>query len=85
MHSELRNSKKGLINIKNNDKKCFLSYYVRHISPVKIYPERITQKDEKLANDLDYDGLNFLCKKKILARSKRKTIFAVMHIVMTKS
>ena len=85
MHSELRNSKKGLINIKNNDKKCFLWYYVRHISPVKIDRQRITQKDEKLANDLDYDGLNFLCKKKILARSKRKTIFAVMHIVMTKS
>ena len=85
MHSELRNSKKGLINIKNNDKKCFLWGYVRHISPVKIYPGRITQKDEKLANDLDYDGLNFLWKKKILARSKRKTIFAVMRIVMTKS
>ena len=53
--AELRSSKKGLINIKNNDQKCFLWCHVRHINPVKIHPERITQNDKKLANDLDYD------------------------------
>ena len=40
--AELRSSKKGLINIKNNDQKCFLWCHVRHINPVKIHPERIT-------------------------------------------
>ena len=40
--AELRSSKKGLINIKNNDQKCFLWFHIRHTNPVKIHPERIT-------------------------------------------
>ena len=40
---ELKSPKKGLINIKNNDQKCFLWCHVRHINPVKIHPERITR------------------------------------------
>ena len=39
---ELRNSKKGLINIKNNDQKFFLWCHIRHVNLVKIHPERIT-------------------------------------------
>ena len=58
--AELRSPKKGLINIKNNDQKCFLWCHIRHISPVKIHPERITRKNEELANDLDMMKLNFL-------------------------
>ena len=56
---ELKIPKKGLINIKNNNQKCFLWCHVRHINPVKIYPERITREDKKLANDLNYDRLEF--------------------------
>ena len=33
--------------------------HVRHITPVKIHPARITQNGKKLANDLDYDGVGF--------------------------
>ena len=44
---ELRNSKKGLINIQNDDQKCFLCCHVRYINPVKIHPERITKEDKK--------------------------------------
>ena len=44
---ELKSPKKGLINIKNNDQKCFLWCHVRHINPVKIHPERITREDKK--------------------------------------
>ena len=36
---ELRSTKKGLINIKNNNQKCFLWSHVSHINPVKIHPE----------------------------------------------
>ena len=57
--TELRSLKKGLINIKINDQKSFLCCHVRHINPVKINLERITQKDKELVNDLD------LCEKKI--------------------
>ena len=38
--AELRSSKKGLMNIKNNDQKCFLWCHVRHINPLEIHPER---------------------------------------------
>ena len=38
---ELRNPRKGLINIKNKDQKCFLWCHVRHINPSKEHPERI--------------------------------------------
>ena len=56
LHTELRSPKKGLINIKNKDQKCFLwCHHVRHINPVEIHPERITERDKKLAKELDYD------------------------------
>ena len=38
---ELRSPRKGLINIKNKDQKCFLWCHVRHINPSKERPERI--------------------------------------------
>ena len=50
---ELKSPEKGLINIKNNDQKCFLWCHVRHINPVKIHPERITRGDQKLVNSLN--------------------------------
>ena len=44
--AELKSSKNGLINVKNNDQKCFLWCHVRHTNPVKIHPERITKKNK---------------------------------------
>ena len=38
---ELSNPRKGLINIKNNDQKCFLWCHVRHVNPIEEQPERI--------------------------------------------
>ena len=70
--AELRSSKKGLINIKNNDQKCFLWCHVRHINPVKIHPERITQTDKELANDLDYDGIKFPVDKEDFSKIETK-------------
>ena len=55
--AELKSSKKGLINIKNNDQKYFLWCHIRYINPVKTHPERITQKNKELVNDLNYDGI----------------------------
>ena len=54
--AELKNSKKGLISIKNNDQKRFLWCHVRHINLVKIHPERTTREDKKLVNNLNNDG-----------------------------
>ena len=56
---ELRNSRKGLINIKNDDNECFRWCHVRHINPVKKDPQRITQKDRGIEKTLDYSGVTF--------------------------
>ena len=38
---ELRSPRKGLINIKSKEQKCFLWCHARHINPLKKHPERI--------------------------------------------
>ena len=66
----LRSSRKGLINIKNKDKKYFLWCHVRHINPSKEYPERIKKMTKKLLKNLIIMELSILYKKKILTRLK---------------
>ena len=56
---ELKSPRKGLINIKNKDQKCFLWCHVRHINPSKEHPERIKKTDKKIAEELNYDGIEF--------------------------
>ena len=57
---ELRHHNKGLINLKNNDDKCFLWDHVRHLNPRKVHPERITKEDRESAKKLDYSsGITF--------------------------
>ena len=60
MPNKLKNSMKGLINIKNNDNKCFLWTY----KSIKTHLERITEADKKMVNDLDYQGIKFPVSKK---------------------
>ena len=56
---ELRNSKKGLNNLKNEDDKCFLWCHVKHLNPQKDHPERIKLSDREFAKRLDYSGITF--------------------------
>ena len=49
---DLKHPRKGLVNIKNNDQKCFLWCHVRHINPLKEHPERITKIDREIACNL---------------------------------
>ena len=56
---ELRNSKKGLINMKNEDEECFRWCDIRHLNPQIKYLERIKKEDKKMINELNYDGINF--------------------------
>ena len=44
---EFRSPRKGLINIKKKDKKCFWWCHVRHINLSKEHPERIFKKWQK--------------------------------------
>ena len=56
---ELRSPRKGLINIKNKDKKYFLWCHVRHINRSKDHPERILKNDKKFTEKLYYDEIEF--------------------------
>ena len=70
--NELKNSMKGLINIKNNDNKYFLWCHIRHLNLVKRHPERITKEDKKMISDLDYEGIQFCISKKDYCRIERQ-------------
>ena len=61
---ELRSPRKGLINVKNRDKKCFLWFQVRHINPSKEHPERILKTGKKFAKNLHYNEIEFLVQEK---------------------
>ena len=70
---KLKNPMKGLINIKNNDNKCFLWCHIKHLNLVKRHPERTTKVDKKMINDLDYEGLKFPVSKKDYSRTERQS------------
>ena len=57
--TELKNPKKGLINIKNKDDECFRWCHIRHLNPQTKDPQRIKKEDKKMVNELNYDGIEF--------------------------
>ena len=59
---------KGLINIKNNDNKCFLWCHVRQLNLIDKNPQRITKKYKEIVSKLDYEGINFPVSKKDYCR-----------------
>ena len=65
---ESKSPRKGLINIKNKDQKCFLWCHVRHINPSKEHPERIRKIDKKLV----------LIQKKLQKKIKKLLVIFIM-------
>ena len=61
---ELKNSMKGLINIQNNDNKCFFWCHVRHLNCKGAKLFRITKKDKEISKSLNYSGVEFPVSKK---------------------
>ena len=57
--SELQNSGKGLINIKNDDDECFKWCHIRFLNPPKTTPQRTNRVDKQMINELNYDGIAF--------------------------
>ena len=72
--AELRSSSKELLNIKNENQRCFLWCYARHINPIKIHPGRITKEDKNLVKALDYDGIEFPVQEKYFIKIKTRNI-----------
>ena len=56
---ELRNPKKGLINIKNKDDECFRWCHIKHSNPQTEHPERIIKEDKQCIEGLNYEGIEF--------------------------
>ena len=56
---ELRNSAKGLINMKNEDNECFRWCHIRHLNPQNKDPQRIKKSDKEYVKNLDYSGIEF--------------------------
>ena len=69
---ELRNSKKGLINMKNKDEECFRWCHIRHLNPQTKYPERIKKEDKSMIEKLDYSGIEFPRSKKDYNKIEKK-------------
>ena len=57
--TELRNPKKGLINIKNKHAECFRWCHIRHLNPQEKDPQRIKKEDKKMINEMNYEGIEF--------------------------
>ena len=75
---ELKNSMKRLINIKNNDNKCFLWCHVRNLNLVERNPQRKTWLINLITKELI-----FLFQRKIMVELKCKIKFVLMCFVMT--
>ena len=69
---ELRNSKKGLINMENKDEECFRWCHIRHLNPQTKYPERIKKEDKNMIEKLDYSGIEFPISKKDYNKIEKK-------------
>ena len=54
---ELRNSAKGLINMKNEDNECFRWCHIRCLNPQDKNPQRIKKSDKQHIQYLDYSGI----------------------------
>ena len=56
--AELRNSAKGLVNMKNDDE-CFRWCHIRHLNPQEKDARRIKKTDRKIVQELNYQGVEF--------------------------
>ena len=70
--AKLRNSKKGLINIKNKDNECFRWCHIRHLNPQKKGPQRIKKDDKQFIEGLNYEGIEFSVSQKHYNKVKKQ-------------
>ena len=80
--TELRNPKKGLINIKNKDNECFRWCHIRHLNPQEKNPQRINKEDKQSIEGLNYEGIEFPYLRSTTTKSKNRTVLGSMCLVM---
>ena len=57
--NESKHSRKGLINIQNDDNKYFSWCHVRHLNLVDKNLQRIAKEDKEFVSKLNYEGISF--------------------------
>ena len=82
--TELRNSKKGLINIKNKDNECFQWCHVWHLNPQEKDPQRIKRDDKQYVDKLNCNGIMFPVSQKQYQKSRNRTASKSMYLVTKK-
>ena len=80
--TELGNPKKGLINMKNKDDKCFRWCHIRHLNPQTEHPEKIKKEDKRSIEGLNYEGIEFPVSQKHYNKVKSRTVLGSMCLVM---
>ena len=70
---ELRNSAKGLINMKNEDNECFRWCHIRHLNPQAKYPQRIKKSDKQYVDNLNYRAVTNFSSRRGSVKSSRGT------------
>ena len=60
-----------MINIKNDDNKCFLWCHIRHLNPLKAHPEEITKVGRQIISSLDCCDIKFPASKKYYGRLEK--------------
>ena len=50
-------SKKGLVNLTNDDNECFRWCHIRYLNPQEKDPQRVTKSDKEILLQLDYEGI----------------------------
>lgn len=56
---ELKHPRKGLVNLKNDDNKCFRWCHIRFLNPQGKDPQRIKTSDKTMLEQLNYDDIEF--------------------------
>ncbi|CAB3994705.1 Gastrula zinc finger [Paramuricea clavata] len=75
--ADISNPKCGLINMQNNDNKCFMWSHVRHVRPKARRATTITKQDVEFAKNLDYEGIDFPVKISDIDKIERKNSISI--------
>ncbi|CAB4022658.1 Gastrula zinc finger, partial [Paramuricea clavata] len=75
--ADISNPKCGLINMKNNDEKCFMWSHVRLVRPKARRATTITRQDIEFAKNLDYEGIDFPVKISDIDKIERKNSISI--------
>ena len=82
--NELKNSAKGLINIKYKDNECFRWCHIRHLNPQRKDHQRIKRDDKQYVDKLNYNGITFPVSQNRIKKSRNRTASKSMYLVTKK-